>query len=58
MTEEEQFKQILNQAVKSRSDIPPETPQEFDIYCDMHYNLYMRIKKEWVNIGLNVSPLN
>lgn len=57
MTEEEQFKQLVNYAVENRSDTPPENPREFDIYSDTHYNLYMFIKGEWTNIGLNVTPL-
>lgn len=56
MTEEEQFKQIVDVAMSQRSDTPPEDPKEFDVYADMHYNLYMYIKSEWVNVGLNVTP--
>lgn len=56
MTEEEQFKQLVNYAVENRSDTPPDGPKEFDIYADTHYNLYMFIKGEWTNIGLNVTP--
>lgn len=57
MTEEEQFKQLVNYAVANKSDTPPSEPKEFDVYADNHYNLYMFIKDEWKNIGLNVTPL-
>lgn len=56
MTEEEKFKKIVDHAVQNRNDMPPENPQEFDVYADSHYNLYMFIKGEWKNIGLNVTP--
>jgi hypothetical protein len=56
MTEEEKFKKIVNEAINNRSDSAPEFPQEFDVYADMHYNLYMFIKNEWINVGLNVTP--
>jgi hypothetical protein len=57
MTEEEQFKELVNHAVANRTDEPPSDPKEFDIYADMHYNLYMFIKGEWTSIGLNVTPI-
>jgi hypothetical protein len=57
MTEQEQFKKLVDIAVKKRSDIPPVDPREFDIYSDMHYNLYMFIKGEWTDIGINVTPI-
>lgn len=57
MTEEEQFNQLVAWAVQNKSDTPPQDPKEFDIYADSHYNLYMFIKGEWTNIGLNVTPL-
>jgi hypothetical protein len=57
MTEEENFKRLVDIAVKKRSDIPPVDPREFDIYSDMHYNLYMFIKGEWTDIGINVTPI-
>lgn len=58
MTEEEQFAKIVAHAIQNRSDVAPSEPKEFDVYADMHYNLYMFIKGEWNSIGLNVTPLN
>lgn len=57
MNDEELFKQIIKDATDNPTDAAPENPQEFSVYCDTHYNLYMFIKGEWTNIGLNVTPL-
>lgn len=57
MNEQDNFKALMKFAVDNRSDTPPESAQEFDIYCDEHYNLYMFIKGDWVNIGINVTPV-
>ena len=57
MNEKEVFEQIISTAVENRSDNAPENPYEFQVYCDTHYNLYMFIKGEWSNIGLNVTPI-
>lgn len=57
MNDEELFKQIIKDATDNPTDVPPENPQEFSVYCDTHYNLYMFIKGEWTSIGLNVTPL-
>ena len=57
MDDKEVFNQIMKNAVDDRSDIKPEIPQEFDVYCDMDYNLYMFIKGEWSSIGINVESL-
>lgn len=57
MTEEEMFQQLLNQAIENKSGEMPESPNEFDLHVDNHYNVYMYIKGEWTNVGLNVTPL-
>lgn len=57
MTEEEMFQQLLNEAIENKSDEMPEDPNEFDLYVDNHYNVYMCIKGEWQNVGLNVTPM-
>jgi hypothetical protein len=53
---EDQFQKILDFAIANRTDDAPENAKEFDVYADMHYNLYMFINGEWANIGLNVTP--
>lgn len=58
MTEQEMFKKIVDEAIAHRSDTPPENPAEFQVYSDSHYNLYMFVKGEWINLGLNMTPLN
>lgn len=55
--EKANFQALVNKAIESRSDTAPESPSEFDIYCDNHYNIHMFLKGEWVNVGLNVTPL-
>lgn len=57
MNEKEVFESLLKEAVKNKSDIPPEGPEEFDIYVDNHYNVFMFIKNEWQTTGLNVTLL-
>ena len=57
MNEKEMFKQIVANATENPMDKPPTEAQEFDVYCDKNYNIYMLIKGEWTNIGLNVAPL-
>lgn len=57
MNEKEMFKQIVANATANPMDEPPAGAQEFDVYCDKNYNIYMLIKGEWTNIGLNVNPL-
>lgn len=58
MDEKEYFDQLIKAAMQNLTDTPPESPSEFDIYADTNYNLYMFIKGEWTNIGLNVTPLS
>jgi hypothetical protein len=53
----EMFQEMLNHLLENRTDTPPENAQEFDSYIDTHYNLHMRIKGEWVNVGVNLTPL-
>lgn len=57
MNEEEMFEELLNNAVKEKSDDFPEHPSEFDIHVDSHYNVFMFIKGSWTKTGLNVTPL-
>lgn len=57
MTEQEQFDALVKFALENRTENPPENPNEFDIYSDMNYNLYMYIKGEWTGIGVNMTPL-
>ena len=57
MSDEELFNKIISVAVENKTDEPPENPEEFDVYADSNYNLYMFIKGEWKNIGLNVTPI-
>jgi len=57
MSDEELFNKIISVAVENKTDEPPENPEEFDVYADNNYNLYMFIKGEWKNIGLNVTPI-
>lgn len=51
------FDELLNNAVKEKSDNFPESPSEFDIHVDSHYNVFMFIKGNWTKTGLNVTPL-
>lgn len=57
MNEQEVFQQLLNKALDNKTDTPPQNPNEFDIYADTHYNIYMCIKGEWQSIGINATPL-
>jgi len=57
MSDEDLFNKIISVAVENKTDEPPENPEEFDVYADNNYNLYMFIKGEWKNIGLNVTPI-
>ena len=57
MNEEDIFYQLVKNAIENKSDIAPDSPAEFDIYCDNHYNLHMFIKGEWSNTGLNVMQI-
>jgi hypothetical protein len=56
--DQEMFQEMLDYLLANRSDTPPESPAEFDAYIDMHYNLYMFIKGEWVNVGVNFTPVS
>lgn len=53
--EKEQFDILIRHAIANKTDVPPENPNEFDIYCDNHYNIHMFLKGEWTNVGLNVT---
>jgi hypothetical protein len=57
VNEKEEFEQMLGIAIKNVTDEPPQDAEEFDIYVDTHYNVYMFIKNEWQNTGLNVTLL-
>lgn len=57
MTEQEEFKAIVDAAVQNRSSDKPENAEEFQVHCDNHYNLYMYIKGEWQNMGINVTAM-
>lgn len=57
MTEQEMFEQMLKKAIEDPLPEPPQDPQEFDIYSDDHRNIYMYIKGEWTNTGLNATSL-
>lgn len=57
MNEQKMFEQLLDQAVRDRSDEMPDKPEEFDLHVDNHYNVYMCIKGEWQSVGLNVTPM-
>jgi hypothetical protein len=57
MDDKDIFNQIMKSAVENKSEDKPQSPQEFDVYCDMDYNLYMFIKGEWSSIGVNVESL-
>jgi hypothetical protein len=49
---------MLDYLLANRSDTPPESPAEFDSYIDLHYNLHMFIKGEWVSVGVNFTPVS
>lgn len=57
MTEEEQFRLLVQQAIDNRQASAPEAGDEFDIYADMHYNLFMMVKGKWTSMGINLTPL-
>ena len=57
MTEEEKFNEVLKNAIENKSETPPDNPQEFDVYSDNNYNLYMFVKDKWIELGLNVTMI-
>ena len=56
--EEDLFQEIVDLAVENPTDVAPENPNELDVYCDSHYNVYMFIKNEWTSTGINVTALS